>query len=198
MLLLVVLHSVYILIYFIHDFIFYIIYIKIYAYILYIYNVFYFNTVIFSLWSHYQRLALCVRRGASTVEATMFPLQPSLNSAGSGGMGLTTSTSNTSLSSSSLPVQSSAKRAGAEDLTSVFTMKTSTGSNTGPTRSPRSFSFTPTSTTTPPSTSSTVASLEESVDSAVQLLASPPASNHALAYSVLSNGVSAAVLLLSL
>ena len=155
-----------------------------------------------SLWSHYQRLALCVRRGASTVEATMFPLQPSLNTAGSGGMGLTTSTSNTSLSSSSLPVQSSAKRAGAEDLTSVFTMKTSTGSSTGsstgPTRSPRSFSFTPTSTTTPPSTSSTVASLEESVDSAVQLLASPPASNHALAYSVLSNGVSAAVLLLSL
>lgn len=151
-----------------------------------------------SLWSHYQRLALCVRRGASTVETTMFPLQPSLNTAGSGGMGLTTSTSNTSLSSSSLPVQSSAKRAGAEDLTSVFTMKTSTGSNAGPTRSPRSFSFTPTSTTTPPSTSSIVASLEESVDSAVQLLASPPASNHALAYSVLSNGVSAAILLLSL
>lgn len=162
-----------------------------------------------SILTQYQRLAICIRRGSSTVESTLF-VPPSSSTQGSGGGGNSGSSSSGGSSSRKLPAPSAADRLpGSEELVSLFAMKNSTA---GTVSSTSVKTARPGSVALPASGASnrdltTVAaaqqgsaregaagasalSVQQSTDAAVQLLASLPSSDHALAYVVLSSGVS--------
>jgi hypothetical protein len=126
--------------------------------------------------TQYQRLAVCIRRGSSTVESTMFPPQAS-STGGAAPAGVTSPGGSTSTRK-------------ADELTSVFAMKSLPPG--GVARSPRTAAGATLSGSAASSGgegASTVASLEQCTESALQLMSSPPSSDHALAYTVLDSGV---------
>jgi hypothetical protein len=129
-----------------------------------------------SIMTQYQRLAVCIRRGSSTVESTMFPPQASSAGGGAAPAGVTSPGGSTSTRK-------------ADELTSVFAMKSLPPG--GVARSPRSAAGAALSGSAASGGegASTVASLEQCTESALQLMSSPPSSDHALAYTVLDSGV---------
>lgn len=142
------------------------------------------------MWTQYQRLAVCIRRGASTVESTLFPTQSKPPTTALG----------TNMTSPGGSV--SAKKT--DDLTPIFAMKSFPSTHTS--RTPRialnaAVSAPSAAAAGGSSTASITAaavtdsaavlpSLEQCTDAALQLMSSPPSSDHALAYTVLDSGVS--------
>lgn len=170
-----------------------------------------------SILTQYQRLAICIRRGSSTVESTMFAPPSGASAAsnssnsssgaqqggGSSGGGISgggIGSGSTGSSAKKLP--------GKEDLVSLFAMKNSSSfSSTGSFHSPSAKAPRPVSTavlqqasvgshrdlhshSSAAASAIGVATMQQATDVAVQLLTTLPCSDHALAYVVLSSGVS--------
>lgn len=148
------------------------------------------------IWTHYQRLAISIRRGCSTVESTLFPAAPSAPSVAN-----TPSFSRKNTAADDLSVQFSMRNGPTPAPTSTFGLspkKATPGLS-------HSTSFSSLNQTGGTSTrsgaaegeSSGGATVEASMEYAVGLLSALPASDHALAYVVLDTGVSVCLCLVS-
>ncbi len=157
-----------------------------------------------SIWTHYQRLAVSIRRGCSTVESTLFPPPlPSVSTAGS-----------SSFAASGIGASFSRRASATDELAAQFSMKHGAGGNgntstgaTGasalsPKKSNHSASYSNLSLASHGNILTEAAnsasgngngnaggSLQACSDYAVGLLSALPASDHALAYVVLETGV---------